>query len=148
VIADGRQVTEEVADVRGAKGGLLGHEGFHVLAGDRLQRAIAKGREQMIGQDVLYDPSGGRLHGACGIGLQILGRVVAKQHGLRFVLQESHVPEGQLGFELFLDLYGDALVTADTPGLALPLMVDEHVPLAVFLADLHTHAVCPLLSKV
>ena len=36
-----------------------------------------------------------------------------------------------------------ALTIANALGFALPLMIDEHIPLAVFLADLHTHTYAP-----
>jgi len=65
--------------------------------------------------------------------------IVGKGDGLGSGVEESHISERQFCFELPLHLFRSFLTVAHALRFGLPVMIDEHVPFTVFLADFDTH---------
>jgi hypothetical protein len=54
-------------------------------------------------------------------------------------VQQSYVSKRQFRFQLAFDLLCSPLTVTDTLGFALAMVIDEHIPFAVFLTDFDPH---------
>src|SRR5208283_2323567 len=67
--------------------------------------------------------------------------VLPKGCGLLLVVEENPViPQREIRFDLAPHFLGNLPVGPDHPRFALPAVVDDQIPLAAQLANLHSHA--------